>query len=58
MVANRLVKDTKFVASLKARAEAYAQDLDNTQGVGPHTISVPRIRPASGMDLTKSLFSQ
>ena len=31
----------------------HAEHLDKTQGVGPHTISVPRIRPASGMDLTK-----
>ncbi len=30
-----------------------SEHLDKTQGVGPHTISVPRIRPASGMDLTK-----
>ncbi|WP_425057747.1 Biotin synthase [Sporomusa carbonis] len=31
----------------------HAEHLDKTYGVGPHTISVPRIRPASGMDLSK-----
>ncbi len=29
----------------------HAEHLDKTFGVGPHTISVPRIRPASGMSL-------
>lgn len=29
----------------------HAEHLDNTFGVGPHTISVPRLRPAGGMDL-------
>lgn len=31
----------------------HAEHLDKTFGVGPHTISVPRLRPASGMDLTQ-----
>lgn len=31
----------------------HSQHLDKTFGVGPHTISVPRLRPASGMDLNK-----
>lgn len=29
----------------------HAEHLDNTYGVGPHTISVPRMRPAAGIDL-------
>lgn len=29
-----------------------AKHLDDTFGVGPHTISVPRLRPATGMDST------
>lgn len=28
----------------------YAKHLDDTFGVGPHTISVPRLRPAAGVD--------
>ncbi|MDR1701320.1 MAG: [FeFe] hydrogenase H-cluster radical SAM maturase HydG [Sporomusaceae bacterium] len=31
----------------------HAKHLEDTFGVGPHTISVPRLRPASGMDLAK-----
>lgn len=31
----------------------HARHLEDTFGVGPHTISVPRLRPASGMDLAK-----
>lgn len=29
----------------------HAEHLDNTYGIGPHTISVPRLRPATGIDL-------
>lgn len=29
----------------------HAEHLDSTYGVGPHTISVPRMRPAAGIDL-------
>ena len=29
----------------------HAEHLEKTHGVGPHTISVPRLRPASGMDV-------
>ncbi|HLN62943.1 MAG TPA: [FeFe] hydrogenase H-cluster radical SAM maturase HydG [Symbiobacteriaceae bacterium] len=31
----------------------HAQHLEATYGVGPHTISVPRLMPARGMDLSK-----
>lgn len=31
----------------------HAEHLDKTYGVGPHTISVPRIRPADGIPLDK-----
>ncbi|BBB92681.1 MAG TPA: [FeFe] hydrogenase H-cluster radical SAM maturase HydG [Methylomusa anaerophila] len=31
----------------------HADHLEKTFGVGPHTISVPRLRPASGMDVEK-----
>jgi len=31
----------------------HALHLEETFGVGPHTISVPRLRPAAGMDLEK-----
>lgn len=31
----------------------HAEHLETTQGVGPHTISVPRLRPASGMDVSQ-----
>ncbi len=31
----------------------HAQHLEDTFGVGPHTISVPRIRPAADVDLTE-----
>lgn len=30
----------------------HAEHLEKTHGVGPHTISVPRLRPASGLDVT------
>ncbi len=31
----------------------HAQHLDKEYGVGPHTISVPRLRPAAGVDINK-----
>ena len=31
----------------------HAQHLDQEYGVGPHTISVPRLRPAAGVDIDK-----
>ena len=31
----------------------HAEHLEETMGVGPHTVSVPRLRPATGMDLTQ-----
>lgn len=31
----------------------HAEHLENTYGVGPHTISVPRIRPADSVDLNE-----
>lgn len=31
----------------------HAEHLESKFGVGPHTISVPRLRPASGMDVSK-----
>ncbi|SDF58909.1 [FeFe] hydrogenase H-cluster radical SAM maturase HydG [Sporolituus thermophilus] len=31
----------------------HAEHLEKTFGVGPHTISVPRLRPAGGMDLAQ-----
>ncbi|EAX47205.1 biotin and thiamin synthesis associated [Thermosinus carboxydivorans Nor1] len=31
----------------------HAEHLEKTFGVGPHTISVPRLRPAGGMDLSQ-----
>lgn len=31
----------------------HAEHLEKTQGVGPHTISVPRLRPASGMNVSE-----
>ncbi len=30
----------------------HAQELERTYGVGPHTISVPRLRPANGVNLS------
>lgn len=34
----------------------HAEHLENTFGVGPHTISVPRLRPASSIDIDKFPF--
>ncbi|AHM55723.1 2-iminoacetate synthase ThiH [Peptoclostridium acidaminophilum DSM 3953] len=31
----------------------HAEHLDSVYGVGPHTISVPRLKPAEGMDISK-----
>lgn len=31
----------------------HAEHLEETMGVGPHTVSVPRLRPATGMDLSQ-----
>ena len=31
----------------------HAADLEKTMGVGPHTVSVPRLRPAAGVDREK-----
>ncbi len=33
---------------------AHAQELDELFGVGPHTISIPRIEPATGIPLTEN----
>lgn len=33
----------------------HTHDLENRFGIGPHTISFPRINPASGSDLSKNL---
>lgn len=32
---------------------AHAKHLDSTYGVGPHTVSVPRLRPAAGVSLER-----
>ena len=29
---------------------AHAEDLENRYGIGPHTVSVPRLEPAAGTD--------
>lgn len=31
---------------------SHANHLEDTYGAGPHTISVPRLRPADGSDLS------
>ncbi len=33
--------------------QMHVEQLENKFGVGPHTISVPRLRPASGMDISQ-----